>query len=93
MKVLVKSDRVPIVLMLIGAAFVIVSSLSDYVTDQDYKGFLFPIGFVILFFGFVLWAIPTLLKYQKKRTKRMSKMSRSSQDEMDQPRRYARPRR
>ncbi|MGA1793804.1 MAG: hypothetical protein ACMUHM_07630 [Thermoplasmatota archaeon] len=93
MKVLVKSDRVPIVLMLIGAAFVIVASLSDHVTDQDYKGFLFLIGFVILFFGFVLWAVPTLLKYQKKRTRRMGKMSRSSQDEMDQPRRYARPRR
>ncbi|MGA1819858.1 MAG: hypothetical protein ACMUHU_02495 [Thermoplasmatota archaeon] len=93
MKVLMKSDRVPIVLMLIGAAFVIVASLSDHVTDQDYKGFLFPIGFGILVFGFLLWAIPAYLKYQKRKTKKMAKFARSPQDDMDQPRRYARPRR
>jgi len=93
MKVLVKSDRIPIVLMLIGSAFVIVSSLSDYVVDQDIKKFLFPLGFGILAFGFVLWAIPAYLKYQKKKTRRTAKISRSPQDDMDQPRRYARPRR
>ena len=93
MKVLVKSDRVPIVLMVIGSAFVIVSSLSDYVADQDYKKFLFPIGFGILVFGFVLWAVPSYLKYQKKRAKRMAKIQRGPPEDAEHPRRYARPRR
>ena len=93
MKVLVKSDRVPIVLMLIGSAFVIVSSLSDHVADQDYKKFLFPMGFGLLVFGFVLWAVPAYLKYHKKRSKKMAKIARTQHDEGDHPRRYARPRR
>ena len=92
MKVLVKSDRVPIVLMLIGAAFVIVSSLSDYAADEEFKVFLFPVGFSILVLGFLLWGIPTYLKYLRKKAKRARKSVRSM-DEGDQQRRYARPRR
>jgi hypothetical protein len=92
MKVLVKSDRVPIVLMLIGAAFVIVSSLSDQAADEEFKVFLFPVGFAILVMGFLLWAIPAYLKYLRKKAKKARKAMRSA-DDMDQPRRYARPRR
>lgn len=92
MKVLVKSDRVPIVLMIIGAAFVIVSSLSDYVADEEFKVFLFPVGFAILVLGFLLWGIPTYLKYLKKKAKRARKAARVM-DEGDHPRRYARQRR
>ena len=92
MKVLVKSDRVPIVLMVIGAAFVIVSSISDYVADEDFKVILFPVGFTILVLGFLLWGIPAYLKYLRKKAKRARKASRVM-DEGDHPRRYARPRR
>ena len=67
MKVLVKSDRIPIVLMVIGAAFVIVSSLSDHVADEEFKIFLFPVGFSIMVLGFLLWAIPTYQKYLRKK--------------------------
>lgn len=92
MKVLVKSDRVPIVLMLIGAAFVIVSSLSDHAADEEFKAFLFPVGFAILVLGFLLWGIPTYLKYLRKKAKRARKSARAM-DEGDHPRRYARQRR
>jgi hypothetical protein len=89
MKVLVKSDKVPIALMIIGAAFVVVSALS---TTERYYKLLFPMGFAILLGGFMLWAIPTFLKYQKKKTKKRMRASSSPADDV-QPRRYARPRR
>ena len=93
MKVMVKSDRVPIVLMLIGAAFVIVSSLSDYAADEEFKTFLFPVGFTIMILGFLLWGIPTYLKYLKKKSRRAAKRSSREEDDGGQQRRYARPRR
>jgi len=89
MKVLVKSDRVPIALMVIGAAFVVVSALSS--TERYYK-LLFPMGFAILLGGFMLWAIPAFLKIQKKRSRKTIRSSGPPSDE-GQPRRYARPRR
>jgi hypothetical protein len=92
MKVLVKSDRIPIVLMVIGAAFVIVSSLSDHVADEEFKIFLFPVGFSIMVLGFLLWAIPTYQKYLRKKAKRARKSTRAM-EEGDHSRRYARPRR
>lgn len=93
MKVLVKSDRVPIAIMMIGAAFVIVSSLSDYAADEEFKTFLFPVGFAILVLGFLLWGIPTYLKYLKKKAKQASKRASRVEDDGGQQRRYARPRR
>jgi hypothetical protein len=93
MKVLVKSDRVPIVLMLIGAAFVIVSSLSDHAADAEFKAFLFPVGFAILVLGFLLWGIPAYLKYLRKKARKASKRVSRPEDDDSRPRRYARPRR
>ena len=93
MKVLVKSDRVPIVLMLIGAAFVIVSSLSDHAADAEFKTFLLPVGFAILVIGFLLWGIPTYLKYLRKKAKKAAKRAARMEEDGSQPRRYARPRR
>jgi hypothetical protein len=89
MKVLVKSDRVPIALMVIGAAFVVVSALGS--VERYYK-LLFPMGFAILLGGFMLWAIPTFLKSQRKKARKRSRPAGPPSDE-GQPRRYARPRR
>lgn len=93
MKVMVKTDRVPIVVMLIGAAFVVVASLSDHAVDEESKKIIFPVGFIILISGFLLWAIPSLLKYQKKKRKISTRKRHSSEDEQPRPARYARPRR
>ncbi|MFW3147154.1 MAG: hypothetical protein ACMUHB_07645 [Thermoplasmatota archaeon] len=93
MKVMVKTDRVPIVIMLIGAAFVIVASLSDHAADEESKKILMPVGFIILISGFFLWAIPSILKYQKKKRKVSSKRMRPPEDDQSRPQRYARPRR
>ncbi|MEA3558430.1 MAG: hypothetical protein U9R75_04175 [Candidatus Thermoplasmatota archaeon] len=88
MKVMVKSDRVPIVLMIIGAAFMIAASLSTVIRNQD---ILFPMGCIIVILGFLLWLIPTIQKYLRKKNRVRAKIQKNMEDD-DRPRRYARRR-
>lgn len=90
MKVLVSSDRVPIILMIIGSAFVIVSSLSENVTDKDLRILLFPMGILIMILGFFLWAVPSFLRYQKRMSRRTTVGSRNSSNNADRPRKHGR---
>lgn len=89
MKVLVKSERVPIVLMLIGSAFIIASSLSSVIRNEDV---LLPLGCIIGILGFILWLIPTMQKFMRRSRKRSAKTKPRIEEE-ERPRRYARPRR
>ncbi len=91
MKVMVKSDRVPLALMLSGLGMAVVSQSGGMLDDN--RGLLFLMGWLISGLGFLLWAIPSFNKYLKKREKARRKMERSFSDDGDQSRRYARPRR
>ena len=89
MKVLVKSERIPIVLMIIGAAFMVAASLSSVDRNED---ILFPLGCIVGIVGFLLWLIPAIQKCLRKKTKARVKMQKTMEDD-DRPRRYSRPRR
>ncbi len=67
MKVLVKSDRVPLVLMIMGSIMVMVSSL-EYTVRND--GILFILGWALAVLGFLLWAVPATSAYVKRKSRR-----------------------
>jgi hypothetical protein len=90
MKVLVKSERVPVVLMVMGLSMATVSQMSFVESNSTV---LFLAGWVLAGLGFLLWAIPNYVKYLKKRERAMRKMERTVSSDPDQQRRYARPRR
>lgn len=90
MKVLVRSERVPVVLMIIGTALLIASSLSCVVRNED---LLLPLGAIIGLVGFLTWMVPSLQRYIRKKKKAAAKRERQMMREEDRPRRYAKPRR
>ena len=90
MKVLVRSERVPVVLMVSGLAMATVSQMSFVEGNQD---LLFGAGWVIGALGFLLWAIPSLMKYLKKREKLRRRAEMRQSEGPESGRRYARPRR
>ena len=92
MKVMVKSDRVPIVLLIMGLGMSVVSQYQSLIDDN--RSTLFILGWAIALTGFLLWAIPAINKLAKKREKIRRRMEGDIRDEdADQHRRYARSRR
>ena len=91
MKVIRKSENIPISLMAIGAGMAVASQSGGLIDDN--RDILFIAGWIFAGLGILIWAIPALLKFQKKREReRMKSMKRAPQED-DQGRRYARPRR
>jgi hypothetical protein len=64
----------------------------EIVRDPN-RPLLFAAGWIIAGFGFVLWAVPALNKWIKKKERARARAYRDPNQEKDQPRRYARPRR
>ncbi len=92
MKVMVKSDRVPMVLMIMGLGMSVISQYKSLIDDN--RSTLFILGWMIALAGFLLWAIPAISKWAKKREKaRRRAEGPMREDVSDQPRRYARSRR
>jgi len=83
MKVLVKSDRVPIVLLIIGAVMVMVSSLEFTERNQDV---LFFMGIPTMLLGFMLWAVPGIVRMVKKWSRDMGFGTRTQQENRPRPR-------
>mgnify|MGYP006285307579 CR=1 FL=1 len=92
MKVVYRTDKMPTVFIVSGLAMATVSQLSSI--EEPNRPLLFAAGWIIAGFGFVLWAVPTLKKWIRKRERaRTRAMRETSSDRGEQPRRYARPRR
>ncbi|HHD16564.1 MAG TPA: hypothetical protein ENK47_07630 [Euryarchaeota archaeon] len=89
MKVMVRSDKVPISLMLAGLSMATVSQMTFVKYNHE---LLFASGWMIAGLGFLLWAIPAFNKYMKKKEKARMRERKASTPE-GEPRRYARPRR
>ncbi len=92
MKVVYRTDKMPIVFIIAGLAMATISQL-DIFRDVN-RPLIFTAGWIIAGFGFVLWAVPALSKWMKKRERMRARAQRDiSDDRGDQSRRYARPRR
>ena len=91
MKVIRKSENIPISLMAIGAGMT-VASQSGGLIDAN-RDILFIAGWVFAGIGILVWAIPAILKFQKKKERERMKIMKRAPKEDDQVRRYARPRR
>lgn len=91
MKVIRKTENLPIALMAIGAGMAVASQSGGLIDDN--RNVLFIAGWILAGLGILVWAIPAMLKYQKKRERQRIKDAKRLPSEDDQVRRYARPRR
>ena len=91
MKVIRKSDNIPISLMVIGTGMAVASQSGGLIDDN--RNVLFIAGWLLAGLGILVWAIPAIIKFQKRKDReRMKTMKRPPGDD-EQVRRYARPRR
>jgi type IV secretory pathway TrbD component len=91
MKVIRKTENVPISLMVIGSAMAVASQSGGLIDDN--RDILFIAGWILAGVGILVWAIPAILKYMKKKERERMKSMKRVQSDDDQVRRYARPRR
>lgn len=90
MKVTTRSDRIPMVLISFGSIMVMVSSFDFTVRNES---FLFIAGWSMTLFGFVLWAVPAINSYIKRKQRSRMRMERSTREGHPTIRRSSPPRR
>ncbi|MCU0799617.1 MAG: hypothetical protein MUC62_08100 [Candidatus Thermoplasmatota archaeon] len=90
MKVTTRSDRIPMVLIAFGSIMVVASSFDFTIRNAS---FLFIAGWSMTLFGFVLWAVPAINSYIRRRQRSRVRMERSSRDGHPAIRSRAPPRR
>jgi hypothetical protein len=88
MKMFMQSYSFPIAVFVMGVAAVIASNLDATTRNQDLE---FILGGVLLCMGFLLWAIPELDKYRKRRERIRQRAGRARAAEPNRP--SMRPRR
>ena len=91
MKVIRKTENIPITLMVIGTGMAVASQSGGLIDDN--RDVLFIAGWILAGVGILVWAIPALIKSLKKRERERMKAARRQPSDDDQVRRYARPRR
>ena len=90
MKVVSKSQGVPISMIVIGGVMAIMSSMEF--ADQN-NTTLFVAGWFLILFGILAWFIPELGRYLKKKQRARMRAYRQDPQEVQQGRRRAPPRR
>lgn len=77
MKVTTRSERIPMVLIAFGSIMVIASSFDFTVRNAS---FLFIAGWSMALFGFVLWAVPAVNSYIKRKQRSRMRMERPTRE-------------
>jgi len=90
MKVTTRSERIPVVLIAFGSAMVMASSFEFTVRNAS---FLFIAGWSMALFGFVLWAVPAINSYIRRKQRSRMRLDRSPREGHPALRRSAPPRR
>lgn len=91
MKVVAKSYMIPVMLIIMGALMSIASNFEFTTRNQDLQFFM---GIIMMILGFLLWAIPEIGRYMRKKQRQAEKRERRMQAPEDRGgRRHAQPRR
>jgi hypothetical protein len=87
MKMVVRSQTFPVAIFVVGAAAFIASNLDTTVRNQEYQ---IVLGGLLMALGFLLWAIPELDKWMKRKQRQRDRIERMA---MKETRRSAPPQR